>query len=214
MSSEISDRLYRCGVVPVMVVDDAAQAVPLARAVLAGGIDVIEITFRTEAAAGAIAAIAAQVPEMLVGAGTVLTPRQADQAREAGAVFAVAPGLNESVVRAARQAGLAFMPGVATPSEVEKALELGCTELKFFPAEPMGGLKYLKSMAAPYKHMGVRYVPLGGVSTTNVRDYLAEEIVLACGGSWIAKRDQIAAADWAGITAAAAEAKQAVQAVR
>lgn len=214
MSSEICDRLYRSGVVPVMVIDDAAHAVPLARALLAGGIDVIEITYRTAAAPEAIRAIASEMPEMLVGAGTVLRPEHAEEARQAGAVFAVAPGLNSNVVRAARDAGLVFMPGIATPTDIEAAVELGCTALKFFPAEPIGGLKYLKSIAAPYNHLGLRYCPLGGVSTKNVREYLSEPIVLCCGGSWIAKRDRIAAEDWPAIAATARDAHQAVREVR
>lgn len=214
MSSEIRDRLYCSGVVPVMVVDDAALAVPLARAVLAGGIDVIEITFRTAAAPDAIRAIVAEVPQMLVGAGTVLSPEHARGAKEAGAVFAVSPGLNADVVRAAQDAGLDFMPGIATPTDIEAAYALGCTALKFFPAEPIGGLAYLKSIAAPYQHLGIRYSPLGGVSTRNVRDYLSEPIVLCCGGSWIAKRDRIAAQDWAHITAIAREAHEAAVEVR
>ena len=129
MSTEIQDRLYACGLVPVMVLDEAASAVPLAKALLAGGIDVIEITFRTAAAPDAIAAISAEVPEILVGAGTLLTPDQARQAKDAGAVFGVAPGLNPRVVTAATDAGLVFMPGVATPSEIAMAYEYGLTEL-------------------------------------------------------------------------------------
>jgi len=214
MSSEICDRLYECGVVPVVVIDDVADAVPLARALVAGGIDAVEFTYRTPAASEAIRAIAAEMPEMLLGAGTVLTPAQARDAKDAGAVFAVSPGLNPRVVRAAQEAGLFFMPGVTTATDVEAALELGCKVLKFFPAEPMGGLKYLKSIAAPYNHLGVKYIPLGGVSTKNVRDYLAEPVVLGCGGSWIAKRDRIAEKDWPTITAIAREAKDAVRAAR
>ena len=214
MSSEIRDRLYRSGVVPVMVIDDAAHAVPLARALLAGGIDVIEITFRTPAAADAIGRIVDQMPQMLVGAGTLLTGDQARQATRAGAVFGVSTGLNPNVVRAAQDAGMLFMPGIATPTDIEAAVELGCTALKFFPAEPIGGLAYLKSVAAPYSHLGLKYCPLGGVSTKNVRDYLSEPIVLCGGGSWIAKRDRIAAEDWTGITATARDARQAAQDAR
>lgn len=214
MSNEIAGRISRCGVVPVVVLDDAAHAVPLGKALLAGGIEVVEFTFRTEAAVAAIRAVAEQLPDMLVGAGTVLTPDQVLRAKRAGAVFAVSPGLNRRVVEAAGRAGLFFMPGVATPSDVESAVEMGLTNLKFFPAEPMGGLTYLKSMAAPYGHLRVRYCPLGGVTTANVRDYLAEPIVLACGGSWIAKRDRIAAEDWGGITRLAADAAEAAKTAR
>jgi len=214
MSSEIRDRLYECGVIPVVVIDDAANAVPLARALVAGGIDVVEFTYRTPAASEAIRAIAGSMPDVLLGAGTVLTPAQARDAKDAGAVFGVSPGLNPRVVRAGLEAGLFFIPGVTTASDVEGALELDCKVLKFFPAEPMGGLKYLKSLAAPYNHLGVRYMPLGGVSAKNVRDYLAEPAVLGCGGSWIAKRDRIAEQDWDAITAIAREARDAVRAAR
>ena len=214
MSRELAQRMADCGVIPVVVIDDAADALPLARALSDGGIDAVEFTFRTPAAAKSIRTITSEMPDMLVGAGTILTLEQLREAKGAGAMFAVSPGLNPTIVRAAKDTELFFMPGVATPSEVEAGIELGCKELKLFPAEPLGGLAYLKSLAAPYKHLGIRYIPLGGVSTKNVADYLADPSVLACGGSWIAKRDRIADKDFDGIRQLAQEARQAVAQAR
>ncbi len=203
---DVRDRLHDCGVFAVMTVDDPCQAVSAAQALLAGGIDVVELTLRTPAAVEAIRVVREEVPEMAIGAGTVLTPEQIDQVLVAGAHFAVAPGFNARVLRAARDAGLWFAPGVATPSEVEAAIELGCRELKFFPAEPSGGLEYLRCMNAPYAHLGVSYMPLGGLSIANAQAYLAEPSVLALGGSWVAGADLIRSAAWQEITEAAAEA--------
>ncbi|MEN6559064.1 MAG: bifunctional 4-hydroxy-2-oxoglutarate aldolase/2-dehydro-3-deoxy-phosphogluconate aldolase, partial [Thermoguttaceae bacterium] len=154
----------------------------------------------------ALRAIRAEMPEMAVGAGTVLTVEQVREVAASGASFAVAPGMNPRVVRAAQDIGLPFMPGVMTPSDVEQALECGCRELKLFPAEPVGGLKYLKNMAAPYAHLNLQFVPLGGLSPANAGAYLADPWILAVGGSWIAKRDVIERRDWATITKNAKEA--------
>jgi 2-dehydro-3-deoxyphosphogluconate aldolase/(4S)-4-hydroxy-2-oxoglutarate aldolase len=151
---------------------------------------------------------------MMPGIGTILTPEQVDQVAEAGAAFGVAPGLNRRVVLRAQEVGLPFAPGVATPSDLEAALELGCREVKFFPAEPSGGLAYLKSMAAPYTHLGVRFVPLGGLKADNLGDYLRSPLVLAVGGSWLAPRDLIQQHDWDAITRRAAEATRIVREVR
>jgi len=142
---------------------------------------------------------------MLVGVGTILTPEQAVGVKEAGAAFGVAPGMNPRVVRAAWAAGLPFAPGIATPSDLEAAIELGCRFVKFFPAEAAGGLAYLRSMAAPYQHLGIKYFPLGGLNAGNMLAYLREPNVAAIGGSWIVKPDLMVQADWAGITARAAE---------
>jgi 2-dehydro-3-deoxyphosphogluconate aldolase/(4S)-4-hydroxy-2-oxoglutarate aldolase len=197
----------RCsGVIAVLTLDDAKLAVPLARALVAGGITAMELTLRTPAALEALRAIVAEVPELLAGAGTVLTPKQVAEVRAAGAAFAVAPGMNPKVIKAAAKEGLFFMPGIATPSDIELAVEQGCRALKFFPAEPCGGLSYLKNMAAPYAHLGLRFVPLGGVSTGNVRAYLQDPLILAVGGSWLAPRERIAAQDWPAITKTAQEA--------
>ena len=160
-SATISQQLADTGVVAVLMIDDPADAVPVARALLAGGVNAMELTLRTPAALDALRAIRAGVPEMLAGIGTILTPEQVQDVAAAGAAFGVAPGVNRRVVMAATDLGLSFAPGVVTPSDVEAALELGCRLLKFFPAEPSGGLAYLKSLAAPFAHLGVRYVPLG-----------------------------------------------------
>ena len=207
-------RLHRTGVVAVLVLDDAANAVPLARALLAGGVDCMELTLRTPVALEALDRICRDVPEMLAGVGTVLTPEQVRDVKAAGGAFGVAPGMNPAVVREATQVGLPFAPGVCTPSEIEAALELGCRVLKLFPAEPSGGLAYLRSIAAPYAHLGVQYIPLGGLNAANAESYLREPDVLALGGSWVAPRDLIRRQDWSAVTANAAEAAAIVRRVR
>ncbi|MCE5301541.1 MAG: bifunctional 4-hydroxy-2-oxoglutarate aldolase/2-dehydro-3-deoxy-phosphogluconate aldolase [Planctomycetaceae bacterium] len=203
---EMVEGMRRSGIVAVLVIDRAEDAVPLARALGEGGVQFIELTLRTPAALDALRAIRAEMPEMAVGAGTVLTVEQVREVAASGASFAVAPGMNPRVVRAAQDIGLPFMPGVMTPSDVEQALECGCRELKLFPAEPVGGLKYLKNMAAPYAHLNLQFVPLGGLSPANAGAYLADPWILAVGGSWIAKRDVIERRDWATITKNAKEA--------
>lgn len=210
----VNHRVSQSGIVAVLVIDDAANAVPLARALLAGGVDVMELTLRTDAALDSLKAIRAEVPEMLAGIGTVLTPNQVEAAHEAGAAFAVAPGFNPRVVRAAKDAGLPFAPGICTPSDIEGALELDCNVLKFFPAETSGGLAHLKNIAAPYQHLGLTYIPLGGVSAKNLGDYVGSPLVAAVGGSWLAKRETIAAKDWAAITANCQEARQIISSIR
>jgi 2-dehydro-3-deoxyphosphogluconate aldolase / (4S)-4-hydroxy-2-oxoglutarate aldolase len=186
-------------VVPVIAIDDAQSAIPLADALLEGGLPVAEITFRTAAAAEVIARIAKERPSVILGAGTVLSEENLRRARDAGARFAVAPGLNPQVVSEAGQLGLPFIPGVVTPSEVEQALSLGARLLKFFPSEAFGGLKVIKALAAPYAHMGVKFMPTGGVTTANLPDYLAVEVVACVGGTWIASREAIAEKKWAQI---------------
>jgi 2-dehydro-3-deoxyphosphogluconate aldolase / (4S)-4-hydroxy-2-oxoglutarate aldolase len=159
-------------------------------------------------------AIVAEVPQMLAGIGTILTSEQAREAKGAGAAFGVSPGVNPRVVHAAQDAGLAFAPGICTPSDIECALELGCTNLKFFPAGQFGGLPYLNAMAAPYLHLGVRFIPLGGVGPKNLAEYLADPLVLAVGGSWLAPRDVIRRGDWQAVTDAAAAARKVLDQVR
>lgn len=210
----MKELLYKLGVVPVVAIENAEHALPLADALIAGGLPVAEITFRTAAGAAVIAAIAAQRPEMCIGAGTVLTPEQAKRAKECGAQFAVAPGLNPDVVRAAFDEELPFFPGVMTPSDVEAALSLGCRQLKFFPAGPAGGVPMLKALTAPYKHMGVKFMPTGGVTLENLAEYLAVESVTAVGGTWIAGTEAIRNGDWEGITARARAAAEVVNRVR
>ncbi len=211
---ELGGRIEDCGAIAVLTVPRAEDAVPLARALLEGGVGAMELTLRTTAAVEALRAIVREVPEMLAGVGTVLTPEQVAEVQRAGAAFGVAPGLNARVLEAAREVGLPFAPGVATPSEVEAAVEQGCRVLKFFPAEPIGGLPYLSSMAAPYAHLGLRFMPLGGINAQNMADYLRSPLILAVGGSWIARREEIAAGAWDEITATAAEAVARIEEVR
>jgi 2-dehydro-3-deoxyphosphogluconate aldolase / (4S)-4-hydroxy-2-oxoglutarate aldolase len=206
----IAKRLENAGIVAVMVVENAADAVPLARALLAGGIDVMEITMRTPAALEAIRGIRGEVPEMEVGAGTVLTADQVRECQAAGASFAVAPGTSPRTIEAARDCGLPFAPGVMSPSDIETALGFGCRVLKYFPAESAGGIAHLKNIAAPYAHLRLRFVPTGGIGLDNLPIYLASPLVAAVGGSWIAKAEQIAARDWPKITATALASKEIV----
>jgi 2-dehydro-3-deoxyphosphogluconate aldolase/(4S)-4-hydroxy-2-oxoglutarate aldolase len=198
-------------IVPVVVMEDAAGAVDLADALLDAGLRVIEFTFRTAAAAKAIGRLVSQRPDMLVGAGTLLSPENIRQAVDAGAKFGVAPGLNESTVIAAQQAGLDFAPGVATPSEVERALGLGCQLLKFFPAEQAGGAQMLKAFDGPYGRTGVQFIPTGGINAANMKNYLALNSVAAIGGSWFVDRKLIAAHDWKTINQLTREAMAAAR---
>ncbi len=202
--SEVMKRISAVGIVPVIKLDDEKDAVPLARALCEGGIPVAEVTFRTAQAEGAIRRIAEGVPEMLVGAGTVLTTGQVDRAVGAGARFIVSPGLNPRVVAYCREKGIPVVPGCANPSDIEAALELGLDTVKFFPAEAMGGVKVLKALSAPYG--AVKFMPTGGVNAANLNDYLSMGNVVACGGSWMVKPELIAAGDFAAITALSREA--------
>lgn len=204
----ILNRIEQCGVIAVLIIDDVEHAVPVAESLLAGGIGAMELTLRTPAAIDSLIRINEQVPEMLAGIGTVLTTGQVEEIVKAGAAFSVAPGLNPEVVAKAQELGLPFAPGIATPSELEKAISMGCREIKFFPAQPLGGIKYLKSCGAPYKHLGIRYIPLGGLNAGNMSDYLKEPSVMALGGSWIAKRELISNQDWKTITNNAAQARK------
>ena len=214
MNDELCNQMYRSGVIAVLVIDDAKNAVPLARALLEGNVDIMELTLRTPAAMDALQEIKNHVPEMMVGIGTVLTPDQVKQITKLGAAFGVAPGLNPDVVKTAQKEGLPFSPGIVTPSDIECAIELGCNILKYFPAEPAGGLAYLKSMANPYTHLGLKYVPLGGLNQDNFKAYLEFPSILAVGGSWIAKRNVIQKNDWKTITNNAHQASQVVNNLR
>jgi 2-dehydro-3-deoxyphosphogluconate aldolase / (4S)-4-hydroxy-2-oxoglutarate aldolase len=206
--------LHRTGIIAVLMLDDADAAVPVARALLAGGVDCIELTLRTEAAMEALKRIRSEVPEILVGVGTILTPQQVNEVKAAGAAFGVAPGMNPRVVSEAARIGLPFSPGVCTPTDIELAIEQGCRVLKFFPSEPCGGLAYLLTIAAPFAHLGVKYIPLGGVGAANAEQYLQEPCVLALGGSWLAPREAIQRQDWHSITTTAAAASAIVKRVR
>ena len=199
-------RIFEKRIVPVAVIDKADDAVPLAEALLAAGIDIIEVTFRTPAAEQSIRNVRKAHPDMLVGAGTILDTAQLQRAFDAGARFAVAPGLNETVVSKSLSLKLPFVPGVMTPSDVERGLALGCKLQKFFPAEVAGGVKMLKALAGPYAHTGVKFIPLGGVNATNAPEYLALPIVAAIGGSWMVERKLIVDRDWPAIRTLATEA--------
>ena len=187
-------------VIPVIVIDDVADAKPLANALLEGGLNIIEVTFRTAAAAGAIEAIANDFPEMLVGAGTVVTPEQAKIAIESGSKFGLAPGTDPETITYFKERNVPFVPGIMTPSDIQTAIKASCEHLKFFPAGAAGGPKLLKAMAAPYTNLGIKFCPTGGVSLDNMNDYLSMPEVFAIGGSWLATKAQIAAKDWGKIT--------------
>ena len=189
-------QLLQRPIIPVIVIDNVSAAEPLAEALLKGGIDVIEITFRTAAAAEAIESIRKSFPEMLVGAGTVVTGEQAQRAIDAGVSFGLAPGLNPDTVKFFQKHDTLFIPGVMTPSEIEHGLGLGCKLLKFFPAGQAGGVKMLNALGGPYANLGVRFCPTGGINLENMNDYLSLPIVANIGGSWLATKQQINDKQW------------------
>lgn len=205
-------RLAACGVVPVVVIEDSVLAVPLARALLAGGIDVIEVTLRRPAALKALETIAREVPEILAVAGTVVTPAQVAEVKAAGAQAVVSPGFSESVDEAMRAAGLPWLPGVATASDCMRAVAAGRLVCKFFPAEQAGGTAALKALSGPFPQM--RFCPTGGVGLNNLADYLALKQVICVGGSWLVPAEAIADRDWARVTTLAKEAREKVAALR
>ena len=210
----IVETLGQAGVVPVIVIEKAEQAVPLARALVKGGLPVLEVTFRTKAAAGAIAAIRREVPEAVVGAGTLLTPQMVKDAKAAGAVFGVAPGFDPVVMAAAKAEGLPMCPGIATASELSQALTAGCEMVKFFPAEAAGGVKMIKNLLGAFRFTGVRFMPTGGVNLSNVADYLSVPEVACCGGTWIVPKDALASGDYGAIERLAADASALVRKLR
>ena len=181
--NDMMQTLSRLGIVPVVVIHDAKDALPLGEALCRGGLPCAEVTFRTDAAEEAIRQMAKAFPDMILGAGTVLTTEQADRAVDAGARFIVSPGFNPRVTEHVLKKGVSMTPGVCTPTEIEAALQFDLDVLKFFPAEPSGGLKMIKALAAPY--VGINFMPTGGISAANVRDYLAYDRIVACGGSWM-----------------------------
>jgi len=190
----------------VAVIDKVDDAVPLAEALIAGGLNCIEVTFRTASAAESIARIRKALPNAIVGAGTLLTADNVKAAVDAGAQFGVSPGLSEAVSKAAHDAKLPLFPGVITPSEIMRALDLGWKHLKFFPAETFGGVNALKALAGPFGHTGVKFIPTGGITATTLPNYLAIPQVAAVGGSWMAEKKLIAEKNWAKITTLTAEA--------
>ena len=188
--NEVLEKIQKIGIVPVVVLNDAKDAEPLAKALCAGGLPCAEVTFRTAAAAESIKIMSTKFPEMLVGAGTVLTTEQVDRAVEAGAKFIVSPGLNPKIVKYCQEKGVPITPGTANPSDIEAALELGLEVVKFFPAEAAGGLKMIKAMAAPYVNM--KFMPTGGINADNLKSYLDFPKIIACGGSWMVNSKLVA----------------------
>ena len=201
---DINNTLQAVPVVPLVQSDDPAAAVQISRALAAGGLTVAEVVFRTDRALECLKAVADEVPEMIAGAGTVLTAKQADAAVDAGAKFIVSPGLDDGVVATAKERGVPVYPGIVTPSELQHAHNLGLDVVKFFPASIAGGVPALKALSSVFRHM--RFMPTGGVSPGNLADFLAVPAVLACGGSWLTPAAAIAAGDYEQITVLAKEA--------
>lgn len=204
--NDVIQKIYDIGIVPVIAIDDADKAVPLAKALVKGGLPAAEVTFRTAAAEEAIKRIVAEVPEMLVGAGTVLTKEQADRAIAAGVKFIVSPGFNPEITKYVIDKGMLMMPGTATPGEMEQAMSMGLDVVKFFPAEQNGGVAKLKAVAGPYTNL--RWMPTGGVNAKNLMDYLSFDKIVACGGTWMVKKDLINDEKWDEITRLTKEAVQ------
>jgi len=207
MPDEVRDEIAKEGIIAVLEIENAQNAVPVAKALMEGGVTVIELALRTPAALPSISLIAKEIPKMYIGVGTIIESGQAAMVKKENVKFGVSPGLNPEIVREAIVADLPFAPGIATPSELEQAISLGCRVVKFFPSEGMGGLSYLKSINGPYNHLNIRYIPLGGVSADNLVSYAKFKPVLAIGGSWIASKELINAQDFKEITKRAREAK-------
>jgi len=204
----------KAGIIPVIVIEDVEKAVPLAKALVAGGLNVLEVTFRTSCAAEAIRRIKNEVPGAILAAGTVLSPEQLKAAADAGAEACVAPGFDPIVVNAAKEMGMPFCPGVATASELSQALSSGLKMVKFFPAESAGGVKYIKDLLGAFRWTGVKFMPTGGIKASNVADYLAVPEIACCGGTWIVPKDALAANDYARIENLAREAAEIVRKAR
>lgn len=209
---EIIERVSQIGIIPVISIPKLDHALPLAESLVEGGLPCAEVTFRTAAAAESIAQIRSRFPDIFIGAGTVLTTEQAQTAIDAGAQFIVSPGTNPVVVQYCLEKKITIFPGVCTPSEIEMALAEGVEVLKFFPAEPMGGVNFLKAVCAPYRN--VRFIPTGGIDPNNIGQYLALPQVLACGGSWMVKPELFEAGEWGKVRTLAAEAVALVKSLR
>lgn len=202
----IAETLQAVRIVPVIVIEDASKAVDVAKALVKGGLNVLEVTFRTAAAEAAIRAIRAEVPEAVVGAGTLISKEQLHAAKAAGAVFGVAPGFDAAVVEEAQRIGMPFVPGIATASELTCALNAGLQVVKFFPAEAAGGIKYIKNLLGAFRFTGVKFMPTGGINLANMMDYLSVKEVAAIGGSWLVPKEAVAGSRWDEITRLAADA--------
>ena len=210
--NQILEQLGTYGIVPVVVLQDAAKAEPLAEALCKGGLACAEVTFRTDAAEESIRIMSEKFPEMLVGAGTVLTTEQADRAVKAGAKFIVSPGLNPEVVKWCQAHEVPVIPGIVTPTEMAQAIGLGLTMVKFFPAEPAGGVSMIKAMAAPY--VGIKFMPTGGINAKNLEDYLSFDKIICCGGSWMVKGELVNNGEFDKIRDLTAEARKLVASIR
>ena len=206
---DVLKRLAQSGVVPVVVLEDAKDAVPTAKAMLAGGIDVMEITFRTAAAADSIKAVAQECPDMVVGAGTVINLEQCKLAVECGAKFIVSPGFSEEVVGYCVEQGVPVAPGCVTPTEIMSAMKYGLKMVKFFPANVYGGLKAMKNLSAPF--VGMKFLPTGGVNSDNIKEYIDAPFIHAVGGSWVCPKADIAAGNWDKITRLCLDARKAAK---
>lgn len=206
----VMEKISKCGVVPVVVLDKAEDAIPTAEAMLRGGIDVMEITFRTAAAPDAIKAVSESCPDMLVGAGTVVTLEQCKKAVECGAKFIVAPGFDEEVVRWCVENGVVVCPGCVTPTEIMSAMRYGLKVVKFFPANVYGGLTGMKALSAPFG--GIQFIPTGGVGASNLKEYHSASFVYAVGGSWVCPKKEIAAGNFGAIESLCREARNTVDA--
>ena len=214
MTPELIKKIDDAGIIAVLIIDEVKHAVPVAKALLAGGVDAIELTLRTPAAMDAAKAIKKEVPEISLGFGTVLTVDQVKAVVDVGADFAVSPGCNPKIITEAYKHGLSFAPGIMTPTDIEIAIEQGCRILKFFPAETSGGIKHLESMSAPYNYLDLKFIPLGGCDMKNAPSYLQSELITAIGGTWVAKRPLIQSEDWGTITKNAKEIRNLITKIR
>lgn len=214
MTPELMKKIDDAGIIAVLIIDEVKHAVPLANALLAGGVDTIELTLRTPAALDAAKAIKKEVPEISLGFGTVLTVDQVKAVVDIGADFAVSPGCNPKIISEAYKQGLSFAPGIMTPTDIEIAIQEGCRILKFFPAETSGGLKHLESMSAPYNYLDLKFIPLGGCNINNATSYLQSDLITAIGGTWVAKRPLIQSEDWSTITNNAKEIRNLITKIR
>ena len=214
VAPEIAKKIDNAGIIAVLIIDELKHAIPTAKALLAGGVDTIELTLRTPVALDAARLIKKEVPEITLGFGTVLTVEQVKAVVDIGADFAVSPGCNPKIIAEAVKHGLSFAPGIMTPTDIEMAVAEGCRILKFFPAKTSGGMKHLTSMSAPYQYLGLQFIPLGGVNIANAEEYLSSPLITAVGGSWVAKRPLIQGENWEAITNNAKEIRTLINKIR
>lgn len=214
MKPEISKRIEASGIIAVLIIENLKHALPVAEALFRGGVDCIELTLRTPIALEAARLIKREFPTVALGLGTVISVEQVKQVADVGADFAMAPGCNPKIIREAISRELSFAPGVMTPSDIEIALENGCRLLKYFPASTAGGLRHLNNLAAPYKHLGLKFVPLGGLDPENAKTYLQSDLVAAMGGSWLARKELLDAGRWQDIRKNATQMRELIQGIR